>query len=319
MFQLSYNWELHRLVFRWEINKFENCWHKSVRILKVLELLFQQFLNLSSSQRDRIGSILRTLSNNRWSGGTAPLWITSRNTTRIMLGCGIVSNLWVVTPRVHTCNKQGTIPRVDVTRRSLKNIIKLRKLSSRHPFTCLALLLISDWFTVDLFELRHGTGTWQIRAAEQARRKKNERKEKETELEHEVKSCDITFRCWWKWQNIYLFIRFSFKFLPLCSRACRPAQDGLGFSSSQRGLRCDDSFLCSSFPSLNSLSIMNHRCEDDRFLVFASLRDIFKPRLVSQKWNGCQSWNTKLKKKILIWLSLMSESHWWYLFHKKKK
>ncbi len=36
------------LVYRWEINKFENCWYKSVRILEVLKLLFQQFLNFSS-------------------------------------------------------------------------------------------------------------------------------------------------------------------------------------------------------------------------------------------------------------------------------
>ncbi len=57
------------LISRWEINKFENCWYKSVRILEVLKLLFQQFLNLSSSQRDMSGTILGDLSNNRWSGG----------------------------------------------------------------------------------------------------------------------------------------------------------------------------------------------------------------------------------------------------------
>jgi hypothetical protein len=28
------------LISRWEINKFENCWYKSVRILVVLKLLF---------------------------------------------------------------------------------------------------------------------------------------------------------------------------------------------------------------------------------------------------------------------------------------
>ncbi len=37
------------LISRWEINKFKNCWYKSVRILEVLELLFQQFLHMSSS------------------------------------------------------------------------------------------------------------------------------------------------------------------------------------------------------------------------------------------------------------------------------
>ncbi len=43
------------LISRWEINKFKNCRYKSARILEVLKLLFQQFLNLSSSQRDRSG------------------------------------------------------------------------------------------------------------------------------------------------------------------------------------------------------------------------------------------------------------------------
>jgi hypothetical protein len=31
------------LISRWEINKFDNCWYKSVRLLEVLKLLFQQF------------------------------------------------------------------------------------------------------------------------------------------------------------------------------------------------------------------------------------------------------------------------------------
>jgi hypothetical protein len=53
-----------------EINKFENCWYKSVRILEVLKLLFPQFLNLSSSQRDMSGPRFGDLSNDRWSGGT---------------------------------------------------------------------------------------------------------------------------------------------------------------------------------------------------------------------------------------------------------
>ncbi len=34
------------LISRWEINKIENCWYKSVQTLEVLKLLFQQFLNL---------------------------------------------------------------------------------------------------------------------------------------------------------------------------------------------------------------------------------------------------------------------------------
>jgi hypothetical protein len=57
------------LISRWDINKFENCWYKSVRILEVLKLLFQQFLHLSRSQRFMRGPILGELSNNRWLGG----------------------------------------------------------------------------------------------------------------------------------------------------------------------------------------------------------------------------------------------------------
>ncbi len=44
--------------------------HTSVRILKVLKLLFQQFSNLSSFHQGISGPILGALSNNRWSGGT---------------------------------------------------------------------------------------------------------------------------------------------------------------------------------------------------------------------------------------------------------
>jgi hypothetical protein len=58
------------LISRWEIIKFENCCYKSVRILEVLKLLLQQFLNLSSSQQDMSGPRLGDLSKNRWSGGT---------------------------------------------------------------------------------------------------------------------------------------------------------------------------------------------------------------------------------------------------------
>jgi hypothetical protein len=57
------------LISRWEINKFESCWcSKSVRILEVLKLFFQQFSNLSSFQQDMNGPILGALSNNRWLG-----------------------------------------------------------------------------------------------------------------------------------------------------------------------------------------------------------------------------------------------------------
>jgi hypothetical protein len=53
------------LISRWEINKFENCLYKSIRILEVLKLFFMQFLNLSSSQRDMSGPILGDLSKDR--------------------------------------------------------------------------------------------------------------------------------------------------------------------------------------------------------------------------------------------------------------
>ncbi len=58
------------LISRWEINKFKNCWYKSVRILEVLNLLFEQFLNFPSSQRDMSGPTLGARSSNTWSGGT---------------------------------------------------------------------------------------------------------------------------------------------------------------------------------------------------------------------------------------------------------
>jgi hypothetical protein len=61
---------LRPLISRWEINKFKHFWYKSVRILEALKLLFQQFLNLSSSQRDMSGPRLGALSNNKWSGGS---------------------------------------------------------------------------------------------------------------------------------------------------------------------------------------------------------------------------------------------------------
>jgi hypothetical protein len=73
------------LVSRWEIKKIENCGCKSVRILEVLKLLFQQFLNSSSSQRDMSGPILGDLSNNRWSGGS---WKIQRKNSIYDWMCG---------------------------------------------------------------------------------------------------------------------------------------------------------------------------------------------------------------------------------------
>ncbi len=49
------------------------------------------------------------------------------------------------------------------------------------------------------------------------------------------------------------------------------------------------------------------------------LRNNFKPRFAFERWNRDYSWNKKLKKKTPIWISLMSENHWWYLFHKEVK
>jgi hypothetical protein len=47
------------LIPRWEIDKFENCSDISVSwVLEILKLLFQQFLNLSISQRDMSGPIV---------------------------------------------------------------------------------------------------------------------------------------------------------------------------------------------------------------------------------------------------------------------
>jgi hypothetical protein len=43
-----------------------------------------------------------------------------------------------------------------------------------------------------------------------------------------------------------------------------------------------------------------------------------KPQFAFQQWNRRSSWNKKLKKAP-IWMSLMSESHWWHLFHNEVK
>jgi hypothetical protein len=58
------------LISRWENNKFESCRYESVGNLEVLKLSFQQFLNLSRSQRNMSGPILKDLSNKRWSWST---------------------------------------------------------------------------------------------------------------------------------------------------------------------------------------------------------------------------------------------------------
>jgi hypothetical protein len=42
------------LISRWEINKFENCWYKIVRILEVLKLLFQQIFLICQVPNDEV-------------------------------------------------------------------------------------------------------------------------------------------------------------------------------------------------------------------------------------------------------------------------
>ncbi len=56
------------LISRWELDKFQNCWNKSLRTSNIRTLLHQQFLILLISQRDMSGPRLGALSNNRWSG-----------------------------------------------------------------------------------------------------------------------------------------------------------------------------------------------------------------------------------------------------------
>ncbi len=80
-------------ISRWEITKFESYWYKSVRILQVLKLLFQQFLNLSSSQRDMSGPILGALSNNRCSWGSFKIRSYLQTPRSDVLKC--MQQLWI--------------------------------------------------------------------------------------------------------------------------------------------------------------------------------------------------------------------------------
>jgi hypothetical protein len=63
------------LISRWELDKFKNCWSKSIRTFEILKHLYQQFSNLLISQRDMSGPRLEALSNNRWSGSTWKTWL----------------------------------------------------------------------------------------------------------------------------------------------------------------------------------------------------------------------------------------------------
>jgi hypothetical protein len=60
------------------------------------------------------------------------------------------------------------------------------------------------------------------------------------------------------------------------------------------------------------------RCEDDRFLVSTSCVTISNPVKLSRSETGVnpgiRSW-----KISLIWISSMSETYWWNLFHKEVK
>jgi hypothetical protein len=60
------------LISRWKLDKFKNCWSKCFRTSNILTLLYQQFSNVLSSQRDMNGPRLGALSNIRWSGVTVP-------------------------------------------------------------------------------------------------------------------------------------------------------------------------------------------------------------------------------------------------------
>ncbi len=44
----------------------------------------------------------------------------------------------------------------------------------------------------------------------------------------------------------------------------------------------------------------------------------FQTQIAFQQWNRGSSWNKKLTSAF-IWTRSMSESHWWYLFHKAVK
>ncbi len=62
---------------------------------------------------------------------------------------------------------------------------------------------------------------------------------------------------------------------------------------------------------------IDYRCEDGRFSVSASCVTIWNPHLLSSSKTGVKP--VIRRWKTLIWLSSMSESHWWYLFHKEVK
>jgi hypothetical protein len=56
------------IIYRWEPDKFKNCWNKNFRTSKIMTLSYQQYSKLSISQRDMSGPRFGARSNNRWSG-----------------------------------------------------------------------------------------------------------------------------------------------------------------------------------------------------------------------------------------------------------
>ncbi len=72
---------LGKLISRWELDKFKNCWNKSFRTSNILTFLYQQFSNLLHSQKDMSGPRLGALSNNMWSGGTTRLSFSFKEQT----------------------------------------------------------------------------------------------------------------------------------------------------------------------------------------------------------------------------------------------
>jgi hypothetical protein len=91
------------LISRWELDKLKNCWNKSFRTSKILTILYQQFLNLLISQRDKSGSRLGAVGHCRIIGDRgAVVWWYNRRTGQLQRyqACSgellivIVNNSW---------------------------------------------------------------------------------------------------------------------------------------------------------------------------------------------------------------------------------
>ncbi len=77
------------------------------------------------------------------------------------------------------------------------------------------------------------------------------------------------------------------------------------------------SLSCYHFCIHWSVLIIDYKCEDGRFSVPARCVTISNPNSLSSCETGVnpglRSWNARM------WLSSMSGSHWWHLFHKEVK